>query len=197
MFECKMRLIGLSDLMFGRHFDDPKRDDETHEQRELRTWPQKVRVTDSGQCYIQPFALKNGLRSAGKWLAMKMQGGGGKKTYTQRLIAGTLVLDKMLVTKHDGKPAMMKDIDPVSLFVPSNGRSGDQGTRVSRVFPTLHEWRTTASIQVFDNVITEDVMQRHLAAIGQFVGFGSMRVENGGINGRFVVKDFEWYEMKT
>ncbi len=125
MFQCRMKFRGIGDLMRGRYVDDPKRDDESHDQREQRTWPNKVALTADGQCYIPPFALKNALRSAGKWLDVKLK---GKSTYTKRLVAGTQVFDKMLLTDHKGKPLTIDHIDPIVLFVPANGRSGDAGS---------------------------------------------------------------------
>ena len=35
--------------------------------------------------------------------------------------------------------------------------------------------------------VTEEVVKKHLEESGKFIGFGSMRVENGGVAGRFSV----------
>ena len=83
----------------------------------------------------------------------------------------------------------MDDISPVPLFVPSDGKTGGS-KRVFRIFPTVSSWMTHGVIHVFDEKITESVLQRHWIYAGKFVGFGAMRVENGGINGRYVVKNF-------
>ncbi len=195
MLLCKCKLIGISDLMFGQHVPEPKKDDETHDQREERTWQQKVRVTKDGQCYVQPFALKNCLESAAKWLAMKIPGE-GQKTYTKRFTSGILVTEKLLLTDGNGKVLTIKDVDPVRIFAPSDGKRGGP-KRVFRIFPTVYSWATAVEIHVFDNKIIEGVMLRHLDAAGKFIGFGSMRVENGGINGRFRVEDFEVNEIEA
>lgn len=181
-----VEINGVSGLCFGKPVDDPKRSEETHEQYERRTWQNKVRTTKEGQCFIQPFALKNALESAARWLSMGIPGE-GKKTFTKRFASGVLVQDKMLLTKANNIPITMDDVDPVSMFVPSDGKRGS-GKRVYRTFPMLHEWNTSVDVIVLDDKISEEVLRKHLESCGQFIGLGSMRVENGGINGRFMVK---------
>ena len=194
MLKATVDLIGVSDLMFGRHVAEPKRDDETHDQLERRTWQQKVRVTKAGQCYLQPFALKNCLESAAMWLSMKIPGE-GHKTFTKRFASGILIVDDLPLFKTDGKPVVMDDVEPVEIFAPSDGKRGGP-KRVFRIFPTIHDWHTSATITLLDNKITENVLLRHLDAAGKFVGFGSMRVGNGGINGRFQVENLKCEEME-
>jgi hypothetical protein len=188
MKKATATLIGMSDLMFGTHVTTPKRDDETHDQYEERTWQHKVRLLDDVP-FLQPFALKNALESASKWLAMKIPGE-GKKTFTKRFASGVLVTEKMPLVDSKGKPLSIDDVEPVRIFAPSDGVRGS-GKRVFRIFPTVHEWQTTCEIVVFDNKISNTVLEKHLVAAGKFIGFGSMRVENGGINGRFHVEDLK------
>ncbi len=196
MIICQCKLTGMSDVMFGKHVPEQKRGDETHEQREERTWQQKVHLTADGQCYLQPFALKNCLESAAKWLSKKIPGE-GQKTYTKRFVSGVMVVERMLLSDPDsGQPLTIKNVEPLHLFVPSDGKRGG-GSRVERIFPTVHAWVTEATIHVFDNKITEEVMQHHLVTGGKFVGFGSMRVENGGINGRYQVNEMRYEEMNV
>lgn len=189
MLVATAKLIGVADLMFGKHVPELKADDETHEQREQRTWKQKVHLTKEGQCYLPPFALKNGLESAARWLSLKIPGE-GHKTFTKRFVAGVLVSDKLLLFDKVGKPIGLDAVEPVPIFAPSDGKRGGP-KRVFRIFPTIHDWQTDVVIHVFDNKITANVMERHLKTVGQFIGFGSMRVENGGINGRFAIDKFQ------
>lgn len=195
MLNVNCTLAGMSDLMFSKYVPDPKRDDETHDQRERRTWKSKVSVDDKGRCFLQPFSLKNCLESAAKWLSLKIPGE-RNKTFTKRFLSGILVVDKLMLTDEAGRQLTMEDIDPMELFVPSDGVRGS-GKRVIKVFPTLHNWRCDASVIVFDNLITEDVMARHLDAAGKFIGLGAMRVQNGGINGRFAVEDLVSEEVES
>jgi hypothetical protein len=188
MLLCKFTVVGISDLMFGQHVSEPKNNDETHDQHERRTWQQKVPVTPEGQCYLQPFAIKNGLESAAQWLSLKIPGE-ARKTYTKRLTSGIMVVDKLLLYKASGQPVTMDDVEGRELFVPSDGKRGGS-KRVIKIFPTVTDWRADAVVHVFDNKITGDVMEQHLDAFGKYVGFGSMRVQNGGINGRCAIEGF-------
>jgi hypothetical protein len=194
MLCVSFEIIGVSDLMFGKNVTEKKRDDETHEQKEFRTWQQKVHLTTDGQCFIQPFALKNCLESAARWLSMSIPGE-GKKTFTKRFTSGVLVTEKMLLVDSKGKPLTIDDVEPIEIFAPSDGQRGSK-KRVVRIFPTIHEWRSKGEAYLFDSKITEDVFRRHITAAGKFVGFGSMRVENGGINGRFAVENLSSKEIE-
>lgn len=183
MQEQRFRLTSISPILFGAPVLEERKSDETHEQREARQWPSKVHQMSDGQAYIQPFALKNALESAGSRLGMKLT---GKATYTKLFRQGVMVVEPMLLEKPSGDKVTIKDINPRLLFVPSDGKRGS-GKRVMKIFPELMEWSTIATITVLDQRITEEVMLKHLEEAGKFIGFGSMRVENGGITGRFAV----------
>ena len=185
----------ISDLCFGKHVSEPKKSEETHAQFEQRTWQQKVNRTKDGQCFMQPFALKNCLESAAKWLSMGIPGE-GKKTFTKRFASGVLIADKMLLSDPSGKLITIEDVEPVTLFVPSDGKRGS-GRRVERIFPIIHEWHTSIDIIVLDDKVSLAVLQKHLEACGQFIGLGSMRVENGGINGRFLITECVEVKVKA
>jgi len=182
------RLEALSDLMFGKMVHDEKRGDETHEQREQRIWKQKINHKD-GQCVVPPFAMKNALTEAAKRLQMKVPGQ-GKSTFTKLFKQGVLVVDPIMLTK-DGKATLkVDDVEPQPLCVPSDGVSGS-GKRVTRIFPTIKHWVGEGSMMLLDPKITTEVLKQHLEEVGMFIGFGSMRVANGGINGRFKVLELE------
>jgi len=180
----EFEFTGVGSLMFGRPVSEPKRDDETHEQHDQRTWKLKINHRDKQAC-IEPFALTNALVSAGSRLSIKVPGG-GKATFTKLFRQGCMCVDPMMLFKPDGSPLQVDDINPQRLFVPSDGKRGS-AKRVFRTFPTCDAWKAVGSIMVFDNKITEDILKRHMVEAGKFIGFGSMRVENGGICGRFAV----------
>lgn len=181
--------------MYGKNVDTVKKSGETHTAFADRTWHEKVHLTEDGQCCFNRFAVKNALELSCKWLSKKIEGE-GKKTYTQRFASGVVPAGTMLMTDHKGKPLTIDDVDPILLFVPSNGKRGGE-TRVNRIFPTLHEWQTRITVNVFDEKISDEVMREHLEAAGKFVGFGSMRIHNNGVNGRFLVKDFNWEPLEV
>lgn len=173
-----------SPLFFGKPVFEARRSDETHAQLDDRTWRQKVATNDRGQVLIQPFALKNCLESAARRLQMKVPS--LKGTFTKLFTQGILVTDEILLFGRNKKPVTIDDVSPLRLFVPSDGKRGS-GKRVERIFPELREWQGKATIYVLDNKITDEVLRTHLTEAGKFIGFGSMRCENGGINGRFEV----------
>lgn len=184
MHTLKYHFTGVSPLMFGTKHNEQKQHQETHDQFEQRTWKHKVRQDENGQVYIAPFALKNALEDAGKRLQMKLT---GKSTYTKLFVQGTLVTKPLLLFRMDGKPVTIDDVKPVTIFSPVGGQRGDK-RRVDRIFPELRNWQCDAEIELFDDRLTDEIVRRHVEEIGMYIGFGSMRVANGGINGRFSVK---------
>lgn len=181
----KVELTGVSELFFGKPVTEPKQKNETHDQHDARTAHLKINTDPAGNVCIQPFALKNALESAAKRIQRPIPGQ-GKSTFSKLFRQGILVVDRMILTGDNGKPLKVDDIQMDRLFVPSDGRRGS-GKRVWRTFPRAATWRTEATIHVVDPKIDAEVLEEHLIEAGQFVGFGSMRVENGGIAGRFKV----------
>lgn len=173
-----------SELFFGKPIE-VKKGQQTHEQFEEETWRLRTHVDNEGKLFWPPLALKNALADAGKFLSLKIPGE-GKKTYTDRFRKGVQTLTKMHLQLLDGTPCTMDDIVCRTMFVPSDGMRGG-GKRVLKKFPALTQWKTEAHILVADEKITDEVLEQHLVAAGQFVGFGPMRVGNGGINGIFSV----------
>jgi len=174
-----------SELFFGKPVLSKKRPEQTHDDFEDSVWPEKLHRNEDGQLFWPPFALKNALEEAGKFLSMKIPGE-GKKTYTDRFRKGVLVVDPIMLCLADGTVATIDDILPRRLFVPSDGKRGGP-KRVVRIFPSLPQWQGQATIHVLDEKIGDDVLAKHLECVGSFIGFGSMRVGNGGIAGRFTV----------
>jgi len=188
----RAKIEGIGHLFFGRYVTEEKTSEETHDQYEERTWRHKVYTTKEGQCYLSPFSFKNGLESSAKWLSMKIPGE-GKKTFTKRFTSGVMVTYDLLLRKKVGGELVINDVTPRKLFVPSDGRRGS-GRRVFRIFPSVDGWSSEVEITISDNKITDEVLYKHIETLGRFIGLGSMRVENGGVNGRFLLKDLEMTE---
>jgi hypothetical protein len=183
MLKVKFNLKGVGPIFFGKHVAEPKRDNETHEQLERRTWPQKIHLDENGEIILPGLAFKNALDSAGSWLGTKIPGK-GNATYAKRFRCGVVIDSDLKILNGAGQSATPEDIEEIEMFVPSDGKRGG-GKRVSKIFPRLPEWSANGVCYVMDEAITEDVFCSHLKAAGQFIGFGSMRVENGGTTGRF------------
>lgn len=193
MLKATFTVQGIADLMFGRAFREKKPDNLTHAQWEELTWQRKVPVTADGQVYINPFAVTNSLVTAAKWLGRKVD---GKSGFAKRFQCGVTPGDKVLLYAANKEPLTINDIEPVFLFVPSDGKHGS-GKRVERIFPTVHEWIGTGSVFIWDGKITAEQFRDHLEAVGKFIGWGSMRVENGGINGRFALLDCDFENIES
>ena len=137
--------------------------------------------------------MTNSLVEAAKWLKRKVVGERGA-TFTKRFQCGVAPGGKVLLFKPDGSPMLVKDIEPLMLFVPSDGKHGGS-KRVERIFPTVHDWIAKGAVTVFDGKISSDQFEDHLLCVGQYVGWGAMRVANGGINGRFSITSMEFEEI--
>lgn len=161
-------------------------DDETPVQFEERCWMERAHWSPRGTMLIPGPAFKLALQSAGAWLAMKIKGE-GSKTYTARFRQAVMVLDDL------DTGVSRDDVEKETLFIPGNpgGRSKDS-SRVIKHFPTLKEWGGEIKFHVLDNVISEDVFEKHLVTAGRFVGVGMWRAERGGTAGRFDVKSIKW-----
>lgn len=184
MRTATVTLKSVSPYSSRRFHNTPKLDKEGHDDHEKRTWREGVHVGDDGEVVIPPFALKNCIAEAAKYLGMKIQGK-NRQTYTKHFDAGVLVLDSM------GLGIKKQEVEGLWLFVPSDGKKGGK-SRVMKCFPTVREWVGTATFFVLDDTITEDVFAEHLDQAGKFIGLGSLRVRNGGIFGRFEVEKIEW-----
>lgn len=185
-YTVKLKSMAGSELMLGTHVEEEKGPNETHEQFEQRTWKHKIRVNKLGEVVLNQFAIKNALESAASRLKRKVPGE-GRSTFAKLFRQGVMLATMPLLTSHDGKVYSRDDFEGRSLFCPSDGVRGS-GKRVSRIFPTVEEWSCTVTIVVIDPKITHDVLSEHLTQAGIFIGLGSMRVENGGVNGRFLVE---------
>lgn len=175
-----------SELFFGKPVTTKKDSKQTHEQYDEATWREKISRDSDGNVYWPHFAIKNALEESGKFLSMKIPGE-GKKTFTDRFRKGVLVVQPMYLKLPNGEQVRLEHIKPKTLFVPADGKRGS-GKRVMRIFPYLEQWLGEATIFIADPKISNEVLLEHLECVGQFIGFGSMRIGNGGVNGMSTVE---------
>lgn len=184
MFLMTLQLTGNGPLLYSQPVHEDKRDDETHEQKEARTWEKKACVNEDGQLYIPASAVKGSMVFAGRWLSMKLT---GKKTYTKRIESGVLTIEPhFLLTGPTGKPLRREDYSAYPLYVPSDGRTG--GTRrVWKTFPRVSAgWVATGSLLITDESLTQEALRKHLSCAGIHDGMGAMRIGKGGQNGMYI-----------
>jgi hypothetical protein len=154
----------------------------------MRTWRERLSVTDDGHVFIPPMAFKKSLETAARFLSMGIKGR-GKATYTKHFKAGVLVTDGLIL------PDVKDEVPGEVFFVPSDGRAGG-GKRVKRKFPVIREWSGDVTYYILDETITPDVFAAHLKEAGNFIGIGRFRPENGGFYGRYAVDGIAWSEQR-
>lgn len=184
-FRVTLKSMPGSQFMAGCPVSSTKGPNETHEQFEERTWKEKIRTNKQGFVVLNQFSVKNALEGAAKRLKRKIPGE-RNSTFTKLFMQGVMVGSMPVLKTADGKACKPDDFVGQRLFVPSDGTRGG-GKRVTRIFPTIDEWMCEMDVIVIDPKITEEVLKEHISEAGVFIGLGSMRVENGGVNGRFIV----------
>lgn len=187
--EVIAKLEGVSALCYGKYHATEKLDKEKHADYEKRTWREKIHVDDEGYILIPMFALKNMIGASAAYLGKKIEGK-GNHTYTKHFEGGIMVPDNAYVLDLNGDRIKKEDVNGDWRMVPSDGKKG--GTkRVEKCFPVIPYWQAEVKFLILDNVITDDVFTEHLIESGWFIGLMSFRPRNGGINGRFIVKEIK------
>lgn len=161
----------------SRKHDTPKKDKETHEDYEQRTWREKCSTNDDGEIVIPAMAFKQALDTVAKRLGDQIPGK-GKATYTKHFKGGVICEADVPIGYRK------EDVPSITISANSDGVRGS-GKRVNRTFPQVPKWAGEARFVILDDTVTLDVFKRHLTEAGRFVGIGRFRPENGGLNGRF------------
>lgn len=196
----EVKLISISPYSQSRPVSSPRKDRETADDHEERTWKERAHAATEqeakevgavvGQLFIPPMALKNSLAEAAKYMGKQIPGK-GKSTYTKHIEAGVLAcVPNPMFTDERMKVPLMAD-NPAHLvghrlFVPSDGVRGS-GKRVWKTFPTIFTWVCRATFEIYDDIVTERVLREHLDVSGKLIGIGRFRPRNNGYYGRFKV----------
>jgi len=175
-----VKLKSNSPIAFGRYYtpEVPKLDREKPDDYENRTWKKRAHTDADGNVVIPALAIKNALLAAAKYSGEQIPGQ-GKKTWSAKFASGVLIVKDAVIGKES-------DIDPLWLHVPSDGKRGGS-SRVMKCFPILRAWETSVEVIVLDEIIKMDVLKKNLIEAGNFIGLGSLRVQNNGVLGRFTV----------
>jgi hypothetical protein len=200
MKQATVKITGLAPYAQSRFHGIEKLPREGADEYEKRTWPQKAHIDDEGYIFIHALAFKKCIAEAAKYMSLQIPGK-GKSTYTKHFQSGVLVLENIRI---EGKNGFIKASDVgekgsgyagETLFVPADGVAGS-GKRVHRTFPVVAApWSCTVEFVIVDDIITQDVFERHLTPAGSLIGVGAFRVRNGGIWGRFKGEVINWVEV--
>jgi hypothetical protein len=179
------QIEGISVLQQGRYHKTEKREKESADDYERRTWKERLHTDEDGFVFIPPMAFKKSIETAAKYLSIAIPGR-GKALYTKHFKSGILVPEAVPLGVHKD------DVDGVWVLGNSQGRAGAAGPRVEKCFPTLRQWAGTVVFLILDEIITEEVFNRCLIEAGNMIGIGVFRPENGGYHGRFKVIGLSW-----
>ncbi len=179
--KCTATLIGKAPFQFGKHITTPKNKGETPGKYEERTWRERLHVDADGVVFIPAMALKLCIKEAASYLSEKIPGQGSSK-FTKHFKAGIMVAHNMSLG------IQADQVEGNRLFVPSDGKTGG-GSRVTKIFPTVREWKCQCEIIVIDPLLIDhiDKAREYLEHGGNFIGMGGFRPSNGGYFGRFDV----------
>lgn len=161
----------------------PKTTGESNPDYEERTWRYRCHVNRDGFIIIPPSAITRCIQDAAGYLKMQIPGK-GKQTYTKNFKAGLLIPEPAVL------PIKRDEVEGEWLSLSGRGIRGQRG--VWKCMPLISAWSATFRLIVWDEALSADVLEAHLAAAGMFIGIGRYRPLNGGFYGRFVPKDFQW-----
>ena len=185
-------ITGSAPLSQSHQHQEPKLEGESNDAYDARTWRHKLNKETIGgkeTVVIPAFAIHDGLKEAAKYSKRQIPGQ-GRSTWTQKFASGITVLSPVSL-----------GIDPAtvsSILISANvdGRRGS-GKRVPRRFPQIPPgWEATFEALIIDPIITEDIFREALEGMGLYIGLGQFRPQNGGSNGRFMVKSIDWKDNR-
>ncbi|HPQ70608.1 MAG TPA: hypothetical protein PKW95_15900 [bacterium] len=183
--EAKFSIIGQSPYSNSRYLNIEKGQNQSYDEWEDEHWREKLHYDRDGQVFIPPMALHYALSETAKFLGKKVKG--SQRGFTAQFTKGIAIDQRLYLGVHIEDPR----IYPEKIHVPSDGKRGG-AKRVARVFPTIDEWRTEATVHIAAPEITKDIFEEHIVATGFFNGLGRFRPQNNGYYGRFVVEDLVW-----
>ena len=157
---------------------------------DMRTWRKKmnVKMVDGKErVYIPAHAMMQAITAAAKYSKEQIPGQ-GKATWTAKFSSGMLVPSDPLLDQSPDEAVMEILSQNVS------GVRGD-GKRVFRSFPVFQQWSSTFEVWILDPIITEQTFKKMLSMGGLVIGLGRFRPQNGGTNGRFVIKKIRWQDQ--
>lgn len=186
------KLEGAGSYSQSRYYEHahPKNDKESAAEYDLRTWRERCTTNDKGIVCIPGMAIKMALDAVAKKLKDRVPGKGAKE-WSSYIIGGVVPSEQNFpIGIHKDK------VDFIDIWANADGIRGS-GKRVMRRFPIIHSpWSANISLDVLDNSLPADLIERYLHEAGMIVGIGRFRPEKGGMNGRFRVKAFKWSEIE-
>ena len=178
----EVELEGVGTIGFGRRYRTEASGSKAITKRNNECWKERMWVDEkTDEVIFNPLGLKNCLATAARKKQMKIPGGGMAK-FGGAFKSGIHVFEPLRFGVKSNK--IRKEV----LDLPVHNTNG---SRQPTLFPVLDKWTAKTTIEDVDENITEDILRIHLKHAGNVVGMGALRVENGGIWGRFTVKSLK------
>ena len=171
----------------SRMHESQKLTKEANDAYDQRTWQEKALYDKDGHVIIPRMAFKFALMDAAKYLGETIPGK-GKKTWTGYFTSAVQIDNDLVLPLKKDQLAKVR----INAHVSGDRKSGK---RVLRTFPLVLSWKGTLEVYILDETITKEIFGRVLEYAGKFIGIGRFRPQNGGFNGRFVVKKIEWKKL--
>ena len=193
MRRCKVHIENIPGSPYSQsaQHEVPKKDRESHDDYDERTWREKCTVNDKGQIAIPAMAFKQAVDTAAYKLGRKVEGRRGA-TFKNFFASGFFCERDVAIS--NGKALTKSDAEMVKISANADGVRGS-GKRVPRRFPVFPKWHGIAEFTITDDIITQDIFEEHVRAAGIVCGIGRFRAEKGGTNGRFRVTKIEWEDL--
>ena len=151
----------------------------------LRTWKNQCTLDSNGMVAIPAMALKMALDSTAKKLKERVPGK-GTKTWIDYFVGGVIPGAQSFSLN-----IPVDSVDCIDIWANADGVRGS-GKRVMRRFPLIPKWKADIVLDVVDDSLPTDLVERYLSEAGKLIGIGRFRPEKGGFNGRFTVKSVKW-----
>lgn len=168
----------------SKPFEADRREDESPDERETRTWRDKCHATPDGHLFIPPMAFTWAIQFSAKRMGRPIPNSRGK-TYTKMFEGGIICMDPIVL------PDTKDRVTCERVYVNADGVRGS-GKRVFKNFPMVPEWSGKLIVQLLNDAIPTELFEETLTYAGKFCGIGRFRPERGGYLGRFIVKKIHW-----
>lgn len=156
-----------------------KGDDEPGDKYEERVWRQKVHVVE-GKIAIPSVGLRNSFAEGGKDVSI-----GKGSARAKNLMLRTTIPDGAFYLTNKA----LDDLRSEWRMMPTGSNSDN---RVPKLLPMLDPgWTCTGSFTVLDDRLTKDRLSVAIVRGGLTCGVGALRVEGGGVLGRYELVDLD------
>jgi hypothetical protein len=179
------KIEGTAPYSPSRYHNAEKLKKESHADYDLRTWREHCTYDEKGIVAIPAMAIKMALDGAAFKLKERVPGKGAKEW------SGYFVSGVIPAAQHYSLGVHKDEVDFIDIWANADGRRGGS-KRVMRRYPIITNWKATIDLDLIDDSIPTELVEKYLGETGNLIGIGRFRPEKGGFNGRFAVKSVKW-----